>query len=479
MSLQLPYNIPAEEYILSAAINGIGRADIFSSLTKEHFYGTKNIVIFEALEVLYNRTGLGSYSSIFEELDNSGKLAEVGVELLNRISEIVVVEINVPLNIKLLQDKYLLRQILVLFDSTLNYYKENYNRAKDDSFITDTGEYLFDIEKKVVEITKQRSLEGFIKIPDILKVVKEEIKYSKGEIEGVHTFETLDKLTKGFQEGQLIVLAARPGVGKSAYALNLALETLNSQDENPNYEATIGIFCLEMTSSDIAKRLLQIKASVKAEELKGINDTGIIVQGSARWAESILKDYKIYIDQSTNLKIADIVVKVRKLDRESFGNLKYVIIDYLGLITPDNLKEEPTIYLPKMTRQLKSLALELKIPIILVCQMNRDSVQGAKTEEPKLNHLRGSGAIEQDADIIMFLQEIGKSSKSNYADDVKPMRLYVKKNRKGQTGDIDYEYQGSTFKFKELGFRKREDEKVPVKDENVEVVNDENKGTIK
>jgi replicative DNA helicase len=238
----------------------------------------------------------------------------------------------------------------------------------------------------------------------------------------------------------MIILAARPGIGKTAFSLNLALQTFASQPDS-----VIGIFCLEMTNIDLAKRLLCAKASTELKLLNELVDDSS--SNMTKLAASVLNSYNLYLDESTKLTLGDLVTKVRNLKKEHEDKLKYIIIDHIGLMTPERRYESRRIEIESYSRGIKELALELKIPIIVVSQLSRNVERQKDNREPELSDLRDSGSLEQDADIVMFLSYTEEKKKGEIMPDDVQMDLLIRKNRNGMPGDAHYVFKRKSLLF--------------------------------
>jgi replicative DNA helicase len=448
MAVDLPKNVLAEKDVLSLLMNYYNdyAFQIFSKLTEDHFMDMKHRYIFRAMLELFEKKEQGGLTEVYEQLVNNKTLSEVTYEYLSEVSahSYNVARSNFNNLITIIDEKYLLRQILLYMQNTLEKYNENYQMRKNDTFITDVGEYLSDIEKNVTAVTKKRELKGFTKLKDVMVDLQDQL-IREGEsasgVIGVRTFSNLDYFTRGFQPGQMIILAARPGIGKTAFSLNLALKTFEKYSD-----AVIGIFCLEMTNIDLAKRLLCAKGETELKQLGDLVQTTDSTN-QTKIAAAKLNSYNLYLDESTKLSLGDLVSKVRNLKKEHEDRLKYIIIDHIGLMSPDKKYESRRIEIESYSRGIKELALELKIPIIVVSQLSRNVEKSQQSREPDLSDLRDSGSLEQDADIVMFLNRAEEKKKDEEDPEDLKMDLIIKKNRNGIPGTARYLFKRKIMLF--------------------------------
>lgn len=433
MAIVLPYNETTEKTILGMALlYEKCQPIILSSLFEDHFFVPVHKLIYSAIRNLYEAQKAIDIASVSEELLNLGKLDEAGgVSFLSNLCEGVLIAENLDFHVKVLQDKALLRSLLMMMDEKITNWEE--------SKISDVGEYLADVERDILSITKERRAEGFEKADTILervrdKVIKEAKNFSK--ITGTPSgFIDLDNYTNGFQSGDLIILAARPGMGKTALALNFAVNSIDKKNGN----GTVAIFSVEMPKEQLMKRILCSQCRISSDELKRN-------LGDERKSQKIqavinkLSEMNLYIDDSSVIKLSDIQAKARRL-KKIHDDLHLIIVDYIGLIAPnqaskgDNRQQE----IAEISRGLKSLARELNCPIICLSQLSR-LVERRPDKHPMLSDLRESGAIEQDADIVLFIyredyyQNEKDKEKNNVENPV--AEIAIAKHRNGQTGGV-------------------------------------------
>lgn len=423
MKKGLPNHIEAEQSVLgSVFLDSKVLIDIMDKLNIEDFFDIRHQTIYEAM-IRANEEDINvDFPTVIAKLDQMKKMHNAGgAEYVLELSEHVPSLSGLNGYIELVLDASLKRQII---DISSNITNMGY---KDD--IT-ANEYITIAEERIFEVSQSRSTTEFSKIAEILKEVREKLEQQKNRsgITGLKTgFSNIDNITNGLQEEELIILAARPSMGKSALALNLAV---NVAKRNQEGKAGVAIFSLEMSNDQLASRMLSLEADIDGYKLRSAN------LDSKDWANyhvgsEILSNLNISFDDSAAVSVSDIRAKCRKLKQE--GNLDFVVIDYLQLIKGEsrsgsNRQEE----VARISRSLKQMARELKVPVLALSQLSR-AVETRDDKRPVLADLRESGSIEQDADIVMFLyrEDYYQRDEEKWTGDVE---LIVAKNRQGQSG---------------------------------------------
>ena len=361
-------------------------------------------------------------------------LAEAGGgEYLSEIVTSLATAANVDEYINIVHEKALLRKLI---NESTNIITDAYN-AKDE-----VNDLLDSAEKKILNVVKNRRSSEFKKIQEVLFKTQSDLEFlskNKGDITGLATnFSDYDRLTKGLHPNELIILAARPGVGKTAFALNLATNVAM------NSNSTVAIFTLEMAAEQLAMRMISSIGKIEMNKLKSGN---LSHEDLKRFNEAIsrLAETKIYIDDTAGITIGEIRSKCRRLASSPDG-LSLVIIDYLTLIQGSsrysgNRQQEVS----EISRSLKTMALELGVPVIALAQLSRN-VEGRENKRPILSDLRESGSIEQDADIVAFLyrDDYYADDKSNPTSDIE---LIIAKHRSGPPGTINLKFQKNFSNF--------------------------------
>lgn len=424
-------------------------ATILVSLSEEDFYASNfvNRKIFKAMKQIYDAGKGVDLQTVASQLNDLKELDSVGgVDYLISLTNNITNFSNVNFYIKNLKDKTLLRNLLFMLEEIQGEY--------DNKEIQDINSFVANAESKINKITNTRSVSDFISAREAARTVGEKIQTSygiEGSITGVATgFTHLDGIINGLNKSELVILAARPAVGKSAFALNIAYNAATSTN------APVAIFSLEMSVEMIFKRLFAFRSCISYDSIQ----KGILTKTERlklKEVENDLANVPLYIDDSSGASIEDIVLKSRKL-KENKGALSLIVIDYIGLINDDKniYKDNEQAKIAAFSRRLKTLAMELECPILCLSQLNRQT-EGRDNKKPQLSDLRSSGAIEQDADKVMFLyrpsyytdqgislnpakKKFGESEQNQEPQqEAKPsvndiVEVMVAKNRSGKTG---------------------------------------------
>nr|DAR87884.1 MAG TPA: DnaB-like replicative helicase [Caudoviricetes sp.] len=432
----LPHDLVAEQSVLGAVfISPETMTSIADELTPDDFYKPANKIVFKTMLSLLEKGEPIDATTMISALTNQGDISNIGgityvVELVNSTPT----SKNVEHYAKLVKEKATLRKVIAdLSDSLSSAYQGDVS----------IGDIIAKTEKSLLDISNQNAGTGFRNVADILDThmqIVETRSQTDGFVTGLSTgFVGLDKITTGLHEGNLIILAARPAMGKTALALNVA-----------KYVATIErkpavIFSLEMGAEELIERMLASEGMVPAYHLK----TGNL--STDEWkrlvqAQNNLYDAPIFVDDTAGIRISEIRSKSRKLSQE-MGGLGIIIIDYLQLITGSKGENRQQI-VSEISRKLKILAKDLKVPVIALSQLSR-AVEQRQDKRPMLADLRESGSIEQDADIVAFLyreayyqKEQGDSQESNNVTE-----LIMEKNRHGSLGTVKLYFHKEYTKF--------------------------------
>ncbi len=433
-----PHDEQAEASILGAIlIDKDALSDVVDFLKPEFFYKDIHNYIFAAMLELFEKHEPVDIVTVTSKLKKMGKYKDVGgTSYLTDLTNIVPTSANIEMYSNIVTDCYIKRRLI---DSSANISESAFNEQSDVKMILDKA------EGDILSIALRRSRQDFIPIKDALAESfdrLDELHKRGSALRGIGTgFADLDNKLAGMQDSNLLILAARPGQGKTAFALNIA------QYVAVHNKVAVGIFSLEMSKEELVDRLLVSQADVDAWRLK----TGRLTDDDfTRLSEAMgeLSEAPIYIDDTPGINIFEMRTKARRL--QVSHNLKLLIVDYLQLVDPgrrfDNRVQEVSI----VSQSLKNLARELKIPVLAVSQLSR-AVESRGTKVPQLADLRESGAIEQDADVVMFLyreeQEMEKW-------DHQIVKLLIAKHRNGPLGEIDLIFKGDRIRF--YGVEKKE-----------------------
>lgn len=442
----LPNDTFAEQSVIgSMFLSKYAITKAVESLNSESFYLDSHKIIFGVLTEMANKHVPIDIATVSSELKIKNKLDQAGgIEYLTEILDLVPSAANIDHYIKIVQDNSLRRGLIDVSTAiaTLGY--------EDEGDINDT---LDEAEKKILAIAKSRRTSEFRSIKEVLYKTQNDLEVlskTKGEITGVATgWYDIDKLTSGLQESQFIIIAARPAMGKTAFALNLASHVAMNDGRN------VAVFNLEMSAEQLAMRMLSSLGQINGNKLKTGN---LMNEDWRRLNEAIsqLSDAKLFIDDTPGITIGEIRSKCRRLASSEDG-LGLVVIDYLQLISGGgkygtNRQQEVS----DISRALKTMAMELKVPVIALSQLSR-SVESREDKRPLMSDLRESGSIEQDADIVAFLYRDDYYNKEAKTDNSTSISEFIiGKHRSGPTATIELLFKKDTSSF--LSFRKDEEE---------------------
>ncbi len=441
LSQLMPQNLDAEEAILGAIlVNPSCMNRVVENLHPESFYKPAHRYVYEAMLQLYNGEDKIDIVSVSDVLNVNQKLELVGGRaFINDLSYNTLTTANIEYYAKIVQEKAIKR-------SLINAGSEIVSAGYDLNPIEDSLEQA---EKLIFDISSQKASKSLVPIKDLIydTYAKIEERYNnKGQLTGVASgFYDLDTYTNGLQKSDLIILAARPAMGKTSFALNIA------QNVALRANVPVAIFSLEMSKDQLTQRLLCSEAEVDTQRLK----TGNMQQKDwekIAMAMNNLSEAKIYIDDTAGCTITDLRAKCRRLAMAE-KDLGLIVIDYLQLIEGSG-REDRMQQISSISRGLKILAKELNIPIIALSQLSR-AVEGRTDKRPMLSDLRESGSIEQDADIVMFIyrDEYYRNANEDEDDAEKAANkgeaeIIIAKHRNGPVGTIKLLFQGSITKFK-------------------------------
>lgn len=428
-----PHDIEAEQAVIGSMLTD--KDSVISALEvlkPEDFYREDNKVIFEAILNLYNKADPIDIITLKAELVSLGKFEQIGgLEYLAQLPDKVPTTSNVEKYIKIVEEKSMMRTLIKTANELITL---GYDGTQDVEDIMDSA------EKKIFNIMQKKNQKGYSSIKDILVdsfTQLEELYNRKQHITGVPTgFADLDYKTAGLHNSDLILVAARPAMGKSAFALNIAANAA------VRAKVPVAIFSLEMSKEQMGNRILCSEAMVDSNKVR----TGRVEDedwSKLAMASGELSESEIFIDDTPGISVMEIRAKCRKMKLEK--NIGLVVIDYLQLVQGSNKKvgsREQEI--SEISRSLKILAKEINVPVIALSQLSRAPEQ-RPDHRPMLSDLRESGAIEQDADIVMFLYRDDyyneESEKKNIAE------VIIAKHRAGSTGTVELLWLGNYTKF--------------------------------
>ncbi|HZG73076.1 MAG TPA: replicative DNA helicase [Chondromyces sp.] len=441
-----PQNIEAEQAVLGAVFLEPSALTTASEiLIPEDFYRNAHQKIFNVMLKLNDAGKAVDVITVTEELAATKELEDVGgVSYLSDLAGSVPTAANIEYYARIVEEKSLLRRLI---RTATHIAQEGYSREDEVEAL------LNEAEKSIMEVASRKNSSAFHNIKDVLVRTYDNIEMlhnRKGDITGIPTgFAELDRMTAGFQRNDLIIVAARPSVGKTAFALNIAQNVATKTDEN------VAIFSLEMGAEQLVMRMLCAEGNINAQNLR----TGSLTDEDWRkltMAMGSLSNSGIFIDDTPGVRISEIRAKCRRLKQEH--GLGMILIDYLQLIqgsgrSGENRQQEVS----EISRSLKALARELEVPVIALSQLSR-GVEQRQDKRPMMSDIRESGSIEQDADIVAFLYRDDYYDKESENKNI--IEIIIAKQRNGPVGTVELAFVKEYNKFVNLE-RRFDDTSVP------------------
>ncbi|MBB6634072.1 replicative DNA helicase [Cohnella thailandensis] len=431
-----PQNLEAEQAVLGAIL--LETEALITSMERlrvEDFYSVAHQRIFEVMLDLNDDNEPLDLITLTAKLQDRGQLEEVGgVTYLAKLAHAVPTAANVEYYAQIVEEKSLLRRLI----RTATQIVSNGYAGEDE-----IGTLINDAEQRIMEISNRKSSSGFISIRDVLMEVFDRVEFlynHKGGTTGIPSgFRDLDKMTAGFQRSDLIIVAARPSVGKTAFALNIAQNVAVRANE------TVAIFSLEMSAAQLVQRMVCAESNVDAGRMR----TGYLEGDDwekLTMAIGALSEAQVFIDDTPGITVADIRAKCRRLKKEK--GLGMILIDYLQLIQGrgkpgENRQQEVS----EISRTLKQIARELEVPVIALSQLSR-GVEQRQDKRPMMSDLRESGSIEQDADIVAFLYRDDYYNQDTEKKNI--IEIIIAKQRNGPVGTVELVFLKSFNKFVSL-----------------------------
>ncbi|PRY81436.1 replicative DNA helicase [Alkalibacterium olivapovliticus] len=438
-----PQNIEAEQSVLgSILLDPEALIPAMEFVEANDFYRRAHQLIFQIMMELNERNEAIDVVTIANSLETKSLLEDVGgTPYLAEIAGIVPTSANVEYYSKIVEERSILRKLI---QTATDIASKGYQEADNVPNLLDEA------ERSILEVSEKRSRSGFVSIESVLRDTINNIDdlfQNDDDITGISTgYKMLDQMTAGLHEDELIILAARPGVGKTAFALNVAQNIGTKTDEN------VAIFSLEMGAEQLVNRMLCAEGTINASNLR----TGQLTEEEFEKlfvAMGSLSKANIYIDDTPGIRTAEIRAKCRRLKQEK-GDLGLIVIDYLQLIEGTG-KESRQQEVSEISRQLKKLAKELSVPVIALSQLSR-SVEQRQDKRPILSDLRESGSIEQDADIVAFLYREdyyrNEDDEEEEQADENVVEVILEKNRSGARGTCKLLFIKEYNKFSSMSY---------------------------
>ncbi len=435
VSRGMPESLMAEAAVLGSMIidpECIG--EVIEKVSSEAFYRVEHQIIFEALTGLYekNRGGVLDAVLLRDELVKRGQLEQAGgVEYVGKIMDSVPSSANVLYYAGIIKDKMLLREIIAAASDILD---EAYSEAGE------TSEKLDEAERKIFAITNKKISGAPVELKDLVSEAYELIEKREGKhVTGLATgYYELDDLTCGLQNGEMIIIAGRPSMGKTSLALNIA-ENIGVNENKP-----VAIFSLEMGRQQLAERFLcsnsQIDSQLVRKGMLSTENYEELVNACGRLSEA-----PIYVDDTAGLTPLELRGKARRLKKRY--NIKCVVVDYLQLMSLGRGRiESRQQEITTISRYIKALARELDIPVVVLSQLNR-APEGREGHRPRMSDLRESGSIEQDADVVMLLHREDYYHHEDGYEDTNTAQVIIAKQRNGPTGSVELIFRERFTRF--------------------------------
>lgn len=436
MALLVPASLEAEEALLGSMFiypDSLRKA-YEADLQANEFFNESNRKIYQVVLALVQENKPVDVTSVTTRLTDLQQLANVGgAEYILHLTDVAITSANSDYYIQTIKEKALLRQLIEVSESI---------KTKSYEGQYDANDVLNEAQRLIDQVSRQRRTTPFKNSKETFDEVIKNLNYlsSNDDITGVLSgYKYLDNITNGFQKGDLIIIGARPAVGKTAFALNLCVNAAVRGGKS------VALFSLEMPYTQLGNRMLSAKSSVDSNKIRTGRNLTNEDWAKIDEAKSKLEKAKIFIDDSSMIKVNDIVAKCRKLKADE--GLDMIIIDYLQLITASTTRNDSrALEVGEISRGLKQMARELDVPVIALSQLSRN-VESAK-REPQLSDLRESGSIEQDADIVMFLHRDNNEKEDDNQDkQFEDLKVIIAKHRNGSVGYLWLAFDNVTNAF--------------------------------
>ena len=430
----LPSDMLAEQCTLGGMLlSQEAIADVFDAVRGPDFYAPKHEIIYSAILELFNRGEPTDVITVTDQLSKTGELVRAGgADYLHTLTSIVPTAANAAFYADIVQEKATLRRLIEVGTkiAQMGYTAQG-----------DITELVNQAQSHVYEVSKAGAGEDYVPLFDSIDAavaLMENAQKRGGEMVGVPTgFQKLDEMTHGLHPGQLIILAARPAVGKSTLALDIA------RNASIRHKKPVIFFSLEMGRAEIAMRLLSAESRIYLQAMRkgNLSDNDWSRIASVRGE---INSAPLYIDDSPNMTLVEIRAKCRRLAKRV--GLEMIVIDYIQLMTSGKKVESRQQEVSEFSRALKLLAKELGVPVIAISQLNRNS-ERSENKKPELSHLRESGSLEQDADVVVLLHRDDIAKREEERDGL--AELIVAKQRNGPTGPVMVNFLGQFSKFED------------------------------
>ena len=436
---RLPYSVEAEQAVLgSIIIDPACLNEIAVQVKTDYFYIPQHKEIYSALSSMYELSQSIDFISLLEKLKKYGVYDEAGGKAyLTQLVQTVPSSANVLTYVAIIRERYYARALMNAAQNIIKDINDN---------VEDSGKLIDNAEQEIYAIRQGREVSGLTHIKSVIenetydRLSKMADPVTRADYVGIPSgIGDLDKMITGLNKSDLIILGARPGMGKTSFALNIA------RNVAVNSNKTVCFFSLEMTRDQLAQRMLSSEAGIKSEKLRTGDLTPDEWTRLAQAGDNLSKA-NIYFDETSSITVPEMKAKLRRMRQ-----VDLVVIDYLGLMKSAKSTENRVQEVSEITRNLKTMAKDLKVPVIACAQLSRGTETKGKSHRPALADLRESGSIEQDADIVLFLyrEKYYDNEKTDDQDmsDPNKAECIVAKNRHGEIGTIDMHWDGQFTRF--------------------------------
>ncbi len=445
MARVMPSNIEAEKSVLGIVfINNYEAEKVCEELSTDMFFDERNKILFNIIKEMYNSKEAIDLRTVQNKLEKTKNINIVTLNYLTEVINSVITAANLEYYINIVRENAIRRNLI----DTANEIVENAYEEEDVNNLLDRS------EQNILNVVRARSTGEFMQIQELLRVAQEkleELAKNKRAITGLETgLYDFDKISTGFQPGELIIMASRPGMGKTALSLNMATYAASTTD------AAVAIFNLEMPGEMLVNRMISSIGQIDSYKLQ----TGNMLENDwKKYNEALsqLADTNIFIEDNAGITAAEIRAKCRRLASSEKG-LALIVVDYLQLISSGSRRvESRQVEVSEISRSLKTMALELKVPVIALSQLSR-TAEKRESNQPLLADLRESGSLEQDADMVLFINRKDYYEKKEVNQKIVPAELTIAKHRKGTLGTVELMFELNTGSFKSVLKNKRADE---------------------
>ncbi len=449
MGINQPFSIEAEQAVLGAAIIDPDLVSaIIEQVKSEYFYVRQNRLIFNEIHMLFANNIPSDFVTVVDAVVNAKIFSDENEAkiYLSQLADTVPSLSNILYYAKILKDKYMIRMLIETAGDIISQTQQS----------ADADLLLESAEQKIYALRQGKDTQSLKHISDSAAKSFDRLRKLSGKdrekYQGIPTgFRFLDDKLGKMGRSDLVILAARPGMGKTSFALNIASNVAGLQ------KIPVAIFSLEMSNEQLTERILSSQAGISSQSLR-TGDIQVAQWDMITTAIGQIADYPIYMDDTPNITVSDMKAKIRRLNQNpETDNIGVVIVDYIQLMSTGKRSDNRVQEISEITRNLKIMAKEMDVPIIALSQLSRSAEKGSGRDgRPQLSDLRDSGSIEQDADVVLFLYRDAYYNKSEDADQTLA-ECIIAKNRHGESGTIPLSWDGAHTRFYDVDFTHNDD----------------------